>query len=384
MSARGRLSVLVPFLLAGSSAWAQGTAPPEERPVARVTRLRGKALVELPDGSWDPLAAGKELRAGQRVRVERKGVLELISASPDRKLLHGGDRILLGPQAEVRLAPKGADLELKEGQCFTFSVGGFVILAGRARLELGDSDASCELRRGGRVELANHGGVAKVVLPQQRLELAAGEAARVDARGELLKRTKVRRRPKYVEDHEALGEVRLVFLEDFRRWKREGANLRLVPSQRKTVLYDDEWLVPGKGRASREQGIVWGLPGPHMMGREEQLVARGTAPKEVRLGRPTSKGGLLTLARGARLRISYRLSRARRLVLEPRISGADKESLIVPGRGGLWTEVELALDGLQGFSDGTPLTYFSFLAGEEGEELQLEVRRILAYVPAGR
>ena len=127
-----------------------------------------------------------------------------------------------------------------------------------------------------------------------------------------------------------------------------------------------------------------GLPGPHLMGREEQLVARGTAPKEVRLGRPTSSGGLLTLAPRARLRISYRLSRARRLVLEPRISGVDKERLTVPGRGGLWTEVELALDGLQGFSAGTPLTYFSFLAGEEGEELQLEVRRILAYVPAGR
>jgi len=376
--------VLSSLLLACTAARAQGSAPPRERAVARVTRTHGKALVQLPDGSWDPLAAGKELRAGQRVRVERKGALELLSTSPDRALLHGADRILLGPEAEAKLAPKGADLELSEGQCFAFSAGGYVILAGRARLELGDSDASCELRRGGRVELANHGGVAKVILPQQRLELAVGEAARVDARGALLKRTKVRRRPKYVEDHEALGDVKLVFLEDFRRWKQEGSSLRLVPTQRQQVLYDDEWLAPGKGRRAREQGIVLGLPGPHLMGREEQLVARGTAPKEVRLGRPTSSGGLLTLAPRARLRISYRLSRARRLVLEPRISGVDKERLTVPGRGGLWTEVELALDGLQGFSAGTPLTYFSFLAGEEGEELQLEVRRILAYVPAGR
>lgn len=383
MSVRSELAVSLVLLLAGS-AGAQGSAPPEERPVARVTRTRGRALVQLPDGTWDPLAAGKELRAGQRVRVEGKGTLELLSTSPDRALLHGADRIVLGPRAAAKLAPKGADLELSEGQCFAFSAGGYVILAGRARLELGDSDASCELRRGGRVELANHGGVAEVVLPQQRLELAAGEAARVDAQGALLKRTTTRRRPRYLEDHEALGEVELVFLEDFRRWKEQGSGARLIPTQRQQALYDDEWLAPAQGRAARTQGIVLGLPGPHLAGREAELVARGTAPKEVRLGRPTASGGLLKLAPRARLRISYRLSRARRVVLEPRISGVEKERLVVPGRGGLWTEVELALDRLRGFSAGTPLTYFSFLAGEEGEELQLEVRRILVYVPAER
>tara|TARA_R110002072_G_scaffold171780_1_gene325526 strand:+ start:575 stop:1678 length:1104 start_codon:yes stop_codon:yes gene_type:complete len=363
--------------------------------------VRGKGLLKLPGADWDPLSEDAVLRVGDRVRA-KSGTLELVvNRDPKRRAgasRYAGERLILGSGAEVGVAPlvsaAPVDLELLGGKAFALGVERLVLKAGLARVELGAADVELNTDAGGRVKVVVHGGRAGVEVPGlERLELSAGETLRLSPRG-VPTRSKTRpRRPKFVSAHESLAAVKqLLYLETFRRWERDARQaLVLVPSDPKASPYLARWLTRGPSQLDAKEGVVRGLPGPVDQGLEEQLLAKGVAPMEVRLGRPTDQGGLFSLQAGVRIRVTYRLSGQSELLLRPRLidpAQTNREDpppppdIRAPGRAGLWTQVEFRLDAIEGASAGQVLNYLSFIAGEEGAKgYVLEVKRIVAYVP---
>lgn len=367
---------------------------------ARVSRVRGKGLLKLPGQDWDPLAEDSILRVGDRVRA-KSGTLEVV-VQRDAKARAGaaryaGERLILGSGGELEVAPVASqspvDLELVAGRAFGIGIERLVLKAGRARVELGAADVELDTSKEGRVKVVVHGGQAAVEIPgQARLELSAGETLRLSPRGTPTRSKTRPRRPKFVSAHQSLATVKqLLFLEDFRRWKqdpREG--LVLIPRDPEASPYLERWLRRGPTKRDAKEGVARGLPGPVDVGLEERLLAKGLAPMEVRLGRPTDKGGLFALQARVRVRVTYRLSGKSELLLRPRLVAPGTnlanppapKDLRAPGRAGLWTEVEFRIDALEGAAPGQVLNYLSFLAGEEGAQgYVLEVKRIVAYVP---
>ncbi len=362
-----QLTFLLGLLALAAPLQAQDTqaGPRQGAEAGRVARVRGKGLLKLPGADWDPLSEDAVLRVGDRVRA-KTGTLELVvNRDPKRRAgasRYAGERLILGSGAEVGVAPlvsaAPVDLELLGGKAFALGVERLVLKAGLARVEL-----------------------------------SAGETLRLSPRG-VPTRSKTRpRRPKFVSAHESLAAVKqLLYLETFRRWERDARQaLVLVPSDPKASPYLARWLTRGPSQLDAKEGVVRGLPGPVDQGLEEQLLAKGVAPMEVRLGRPTDQGGLFSLQAGVRIRVTYRLSGQSELLLRPRLidpAQTNREDpppppdIRAPGRAGLWTQVEFRLDAIEGASAGQVLNYLSFIAGEEGAKgYVLEVKRIVAYVP---
>lgn len=376
--------------------------PRQREEAGQVSRLRGKGLIKLPGADWDPLAEDTLLRKGDRVRA-KSGTLELV-VTRDAEARKGagrytGERLILGSGAEVSLAPTTSastpvDFELLGGKAFGLGVERLVLKAGAALIQFGSADVEVDRGKRGKLKVVVHGGTARVDLPgQDQLSLGAGETLRLSPRGTATRtRTKVRR-PKFVSSHESLAAVKeLLYLEDFRRWEHDsGRKFLLVPKNPKASPYQERWMKLGPSKADAKEGVARGLPGPVDVGLEEQLLAKGLAPMEVRLGRSSDQGGLFVLKRGVRIRVTYRLSGKSELLLVPRLvdlASTNRENpppaprIRAPGRAGLWTDVEFRVDEISGASPGQVLNYLSFLAGDEGAKgYVLEVRRIVAYVP---
>jgi len=391
------------FLTLTAPVLAQDTqdTPRERAEAGRVARVRGKGLLKLPGADWDPLSEDAVLRVGDRVRA-KSGTLEVVvNRDPKRRRgasRYTGERLILESGGELGVAPlvsqSPVDLELLRGKAFALGVERFVLKAGSARVEMGAADVELDADPGGRLKVVVHGGKAVVEVPGRgRLDLGAGETLRLSPRGAPVRSKTRPRRPKFVSAHESLAAVKeLLYLENFRRWERDGKRgLVLLPRDPKASPYLARWLTRGPSKRDAKEGVARGLPGPVDQGLEDQLLAKGLAPMEVRLGRPTDQGGLFSLQAGVRIRVTYRLSAKSELLLRPRLidpNQTDRENtppppdIRAPGRAGLWTEVEFRIDAVSGASPGQVLNYLSFIAGEEGAKgYVLEVKRIVAYVP---